>query len=105
MYNENSVFGAIFVIGIFTYFFRVVFLFGVPEILKSDRMKSAMDAIPVAMLVALVIPTILFVGNSLIIFRPEVFAIVFSVPLVYKFKHSGLGLVFSVLFYLGFLMI
>ena len=105
MYSESSVFGAIFVIGIFTYFFRLVFLFGVPEILKSDRIESAMDVMPVAMLVALVIPTILFVGNSLMIFRPEVFAIVLSVPLVYKLKHSGLGLVFSVLFYLGFLII
>ncbi len=95
-YTEIEVFLSIVTIGLFTYLARLLFLLYSPKFLSNQRIKSALDGIPAAMLVALVIPTTLFNNGKVDLLRSEVFAIIFSVPIVYRFRYSGLGLISAV---------
>ena len=105
MYTDTEIFITIVAIGVFTYMSRLVFLFFTPRFLSNQRVKTALDAIPAAMLVALVVPTTLFVNGKIDPFRVEVLAIVLTVPIVYRFRYSGLGLIASVILLMLFSMI
>lgn len=80
------------IVGLFTFSFRAVFLFYMPQIFKSDVFKNGLESVPSSLLVALVIPFTFFTSGSFMPFRIQVFAIILTVPLVYYLKKPGLSL-------------
>ncbi len=84
---------AIFVIvGLFTFFFRAIFLFTKPDLFKNGHFKNGLDAVPSALLVALVIPYTFFTTGIFSPFRIEVLAILLTIPIIYYLKKPGLSL-------------
>lgn len=95
----NEVQTLIILVGIGTYLIRLVFLLKDFEVLKTKVVAAGLNSVPVTMLVALVIPYTFFVGNQLVISRPEVWAIIFTIPIVYYTKKAGLGIIIAFTLY------
>jgi branched-subunit amino acid transport protein len=99
-----------FIIGSFTFLFRAIFLFNLPELFKnSELIRKGLESVPSSLLVVLVIPYAFFVETQLHLIRPEVFAIILTIPIIWITKKPGLSLIIAILvliitnFLLGFL--
>ena len=93
--------GVFVVVGLFTFSFRAVFLFYMPQIFKSDVFKNGLESVPSSLLVALVIPFTFFASGNFLPFRMQVLAIVLTIPIVYYLKKPGLSLPVAIII-LGF---
>ena len=69
------------IIGLFTFLFRAIFLFYVPQFFKNVTIKNGLDSVPSALLVALVIPFTFFVSGNFVPFRIQVLSILLTVSL------------------------
>lgn len=90
--NDLTLLGVFLIVGIFTFFFRAIFLYTKPRLFKNDFFRNGLDAVPSALLVALVIPFTFFVSGSFEPFRIEVYTILLTVPIIYYLKKPGLSL-------------
>ncbi|MHA2501926.1 MAG: AzlD domain-containing protein [Candidatus Kariarchaeaceae archaeon] len=88
-------------IGLATVVIRAIFLFYLPKSADHPLIKRGMEAVPAAMLVALVVPFTLFVDQRIELLRTEVYAILLALPLMRLTKKYAYGLVFAVLIYLA----
>lgn len=95
--NTLILLGVFAVVGLFTFSFRAVFLFYMPQMFKSDVFKNGLESVPSSLLVALVIPFTFFSSGFFMPFRIQVFAIVLTVPLIYYLKKPGLSLPIAIL--------
>lgn len=103
--NNLILLGVFAVVGIFTFSFRAVFLFYMPQKLKrSDIFKNGLESVPSSLLVALVIPFTFFTSGSFLPYRIQVLAVVLTIPVVYYIKKPGLSLPVAIVI-LGFLTI
>ena len=100
--NIAELYILIIVIGLSTYFIRVVYFLVNMNLSQNELLKRGLEVVPPSMLVALVIPFTLFEDRSLNLFRLEVGAILLSLPIIYKSKKFGYGLVICFAMY-GFL--
>ena len=99
--NTIILLGVFSVVGIFTFSFRAIFLFYMPQIFKSEVFKNGLESVPSSLLVALVIPFTFFASGEFLPFRIQVLAIVLTVPVVYYLKKPGLSLPVAIII-LGF---
>ncbi len=99
-YTSTDLAIVIGVIGLSTVFIRAIFLFQLPKKVNHPLVKRGMEAVPAAMLVALVLPFTLFENQRISLFRAEVFAIIISLPLMVMTKKYAYGLLFAVILYL-----
>lgn len=105
MYSTFELFLIISIIGVTTLFFRSIFLFKLPSWVKHPIVKRGMDAVPSAMLVALVIPFTFFVDKKFLFLRLEVGAILGTIPIVYFTKKYSYGLIFAIILYIFLLIV
>lgn len=98
-YTEAELFIGIGLIGLGTYLIRLVFMVFLPKISENEYIKSAMEAIAPAMLIALVIPFTIFIGGSIDLLRIEVLAIVTAAIFVALTKRPGLGILVAMVSY------
>lgn len=100
MYSNTELLTTIVIIGLATFLIRVSFLYYLPKLTTHPIIKKGMEAIPASMLVALVIPFLIFSSQgSLQLFTVEVAAILLTIPVVFKLKNPGLGIIFAFFFY------
>ena len=99
--NELTLIGVFFVVGIFTFCFRAIFLYEKPRFFKSDTFRNGLDAVPSALLVALVIPFTFFVSGAFLPFRIQVLTIILTFPIIYYLKKPGLSLPIAIFIYIG----
>ena len=90
--NGLTLIGVFLIVGIFTFSFRAIFLYTKPKLFKNDLFRNGLDAVPSALLVALVIPFTFFVSGAFEPFRIEVYTIIFTIPIIYYLKKPGLSL-------------
>ena len=105
MYSTAQFFIITVIIGIATLGLRAIFLYYVPRFIEKPIIKRGMDAVPAAMLVALVIPFTFFSENRFNIMRFEVLAIVITVPIVLKTRRYAYGLLIAFICYELFLLL
>jgi branched-subunit amino acid transport protein len=94
-YNIQLLTIAIIIIGLNTLFLRSVFLFYLPEFTSNPVIQKGMQVVPASMLVALVIPFLIFRENELQFFTIEVAAILLTIPIIYKLKNPGYGIIIA----------
>lgn len=89
---------AFFVIGISTFLIRAIFLFYLPNFIKNDvYFKKGLESVPSSLLVVLVIPYAFFVDSQPSLFRPEVLAIILTIPIIWITKKPGLSLIIAII--------
>ena len=98
--NELILIGVFIVVGIFTFSFRAIFLYIRPKLFKNDLFKNGLDAVPSALLVALVIPFTFFVSGAFLPFRIQVITIILTIPIIYYLKKPGLSLPIAIIIYI-----
>ncbi|MHA2276243.1 MAG: AzlD domain-containing protein [Candidatus Kariarchaeaceae archaeon] len=97
--NTLELYILISIIGISTYFIRVIYFVINLNLSEKELIKRGLEVVPPSMLVALVIPFTLFDDQSLDLFRIEVAAILLSLPIIYKSRKFGYGLVICFIIY------
>ncbi|MEC8704318.1 MAG: AzlD domain-containing protein [Asgard group archaeon] len=97
--NEIEMFSTITIIGIFTLLIRSIFIYYLPEFMSSEKIKRGMSTVPASMLVSLVIPFTFFIDQQFIFNRPEVYAIIISIPLIHFSKRYSYGLIIAMICY------
>ena len=96
--DELSLILAFIVVGLFTFSFRAFFLYYQPKFFTDNvYFKRALESVPSSLLVALVVPFTLFIGNTFSPFRVEVLAIMLTIPVVLVIKKPGLSLIVAIL--------
>ncbi|MHA2029297.1 MAG: AzlD domain-containing protein [Candidatus Kariarchaeaceae archaeon] len=97
--NTFELYILISIIGISTYFIRVIYFVVNLNLSENELIKRGLEVVPPSMLVALVIPFTLFEDQSLDLFRIEVASILLSLPIIYKSQKFGYGLVICFVIY------
>ena len=95
--DDFTLLGVFFIVGIFTFVFRAIFLYYKPHLFTKDLFKNGLDAVPSTLLVALVIPFTFFVSGTFLPFRLEVLALIWTVPIIYYLKKLCLSLPVAIL--------
>ncbi len=96
-YQINELLAVIVVIGVLTFLIRALFLFYLPKFIEEDiYLKKGLESVPSSLLVVLVIPFAFFVDAQLLV-RPEVFAILLTIPVIWIIKKPGSSLIIAIL--------
>jgi len=100
--DELTLILSFIIIGLFTFSFRAIFLYYLPSSFDSNQvLQRGLESVPSSLLVALVIPFTFFIDMTFLPNRPEVMAILLTIPIVYFIKKPGLSLpVALVLFFI-----
>lgn len=99
MTSELTYIGLFFIVGLFTFSFRAIFLFHKPNLFKNIHFRNGLDSVPIALLVALVIPFTFFVSGVFLPFRIPVYTIILTIPIVYYLKKPGLSLPIAIVIF------
>ena len=99
MYDEFTYILAFIIIGLFTFGFRATFLFYKPQLFENKIFSDGLESVPASLFVALVIPFTFFDYGVFNPFRPQVLAIILTVPVVHYIKKPGLSLIIAIVLY------
>lgn len=89
----------IIVIGFSTLFLRAIFLYIEPLNFTDPVFRKAMEAVPTALLVGLVIPFLIFTEGWLNLISIEMLASLLTIPFVYWSKRPWIGILVAFAFY------
>ena len=98
--DETTLLISFFIIGAFTFLFRAIFLYYLPDSFNANlTLKRGLESVPSSLLVALVIPFTFFIDTTFLPLRAEVYAILLTIPVAYFIKKPGLSLPIAIILY------
>ncbi|MHA1984615.1 MAG: AzlD domain-containing protein [Candidatus Hodarchaeales archaeon] len=97
-YQTHELLIVFLIIGSSTFLIRAIFLFKLPNFVNENKkFRKGLESVPSSLLVALVIPYAFFTEANLLLFRPEVFAILITIPVIWITKKPGMSLIIAII--------
>ncbi|MHA2294329.1 MAG: AzlD domain-containing protein [Candidatus Hodarchaeales archaeon] len=89
------------IIGLATFLMRAIFLYILPEIMKSKILRKGLKSVSNSLLIALVIPFTFFVDGVFSPWRVEVLVLGIVIPIIWYSRKPGFSLIFAIGIFMG----